>query len=153
MINITLLILITVYLLSFSGGTMRTRGEKNNNPGNLRLTSDAWLGLSPVQNDSNFFQFVSPLMGVRALGKTLLTYYNKHGLKTVSSIIRRYAPGKENPTENYIDFVANKMGISPLHMIKADDIPGLMAGIISFENGRNIYSDTLIKEGFRLANE
>ncbi len=45
------------------------------------------------------------------------------------------------------------MGISPLDMITVNDIPGLMSAIISFENGRNIYSDTLIEEGFRLANE
>lgn len=34
-----------------------TRGLRNNNPGNLRLSKDKWQGLRAVQTDKAFFQF------------------------------------------------------------------------------------------------
>lgn len=32
-----------------------TRGLRNNNPGNLRLSKDKWQGLRLVQTDKEFF--------------------------------------------------------------------------------------------------
>lgn len=49
------------------------RGERNNNPGNIRHGSK-WRGLSIEQADREFCQFVSPEYGIRAIYKLLQTY-------------------------------------------------------------------------------
>lgn len=92
---------------------MTARGIRNNNPGNIRLGSDRWQGMSAVQTDGVFIQFDSMLYGIRALIKLLMNYYNKYGLMTVRDIISRWAPDNENNTTAYIKFVADYLGVEP----------------------------------------
>lgn len=89
------------------------RGIRNNNPLNLRRSGDKWKGLQPTQTDKSFFQFITPAYGYRAAIKTIQTYFNKYGLKSIRRIIHRWAPPCENDTENYIKVVAERSGISP----------------------------------------
>lgn len=70
-----------------------SRGLRNNNPGNLRLSKDKWKGLRPVQADKDFFQFVDMPHGYRAMLITLQNYRRKHGCRSVASIIKRYGTG------------------------------------------------------------
>lgn len=49
--------------------------------------------------------------GIRAGVKNLQTYYNRDGLKSVSKIINKWAPPLENHTDNYINYVATRMGV------------------------------------------
>lgn len=114
-----------------------TRGIRNNNPGNLRITLDVWLGLCPRQNDDVFFQFSNMTYGIRALLKTLMTYHKK-GYDTVEKIINRWAPAHENPTVEYIDFVAKEAGFEPDKVLSADndDLVRVAKAIVVFENGR-----------------
>ena len=60
-----------------------SRGLRNNNPGNLRLSKDKWKGLRPVQADKDFFQFVDMQHGYRAMLITLQNYRRKHGCRSV----------------------------------------------------------------------
>lgn len=84
---------------------MSTRGIRNNNPANIRRGCN-WKGLSKVQTDREFCQFVTMTWGVRALLVTLRTYVVKHHLHTVRAIITRWAPPSDgNNTEAYIKFV------------------------------------------------
>lgn len=91
------------------------RGINNNNPANIRRGS-AWKGLVPFlinpQNqqrvcDKSFCQFENIEYGIRALIVLLRTYSYKYKLRTIETIIRRYAPPSENRTNDYIDFVVN----------------------------------------------
>lgn len=78
-----------------------TRGIRNNNPANIRRSSDKWQGLAPQQTDRAFFQFVAMTYGVRALIKTLYTYVHKYSLRTNTAIVNRFCPsgdGNNNPT-------------------------------------------------------
>ena len=59
--------------------TRPARGERNNNPGNIRHGSK-WQGLSAQQTDPSFCQFVSPEYGIRAIYKLLQTYQKKYEL-------------------------------------------------------------------------
>jgi hypothetical protein len=126
----------------------QTRGERNNNPGNIRKTVPPipWQGLAPVQTDPDFSQFVNPLYGIRALHLNLLTYYNTHGYKTIQSIISAWAPPKppdNNNTGAYIAFVSNKMGIGTTTVLDLTDTTTAMSlvdAIITKENGRDIYA-------------
>lgn len=88
---------------------MIARGIRNCNPGNLERGTN-WLGLKPIQDDPRFCQFVSMDYGCRALLKTLMTYRNKHGLKTIRGIINRWAPNIENNTSGYMQRVSKAIG-------------------------------------------
>jgi len=140
-------------LLLFGGGVAvytMTRGLRNNNPGNLRKSNDAWQGLSPTQTDDDFFQFVNPTWGIRALGKVLQTYMTRYGLHTVASIVTRWAPPNENDTLAYIDSVASLMGVDANQSLSDEDLPALTKAIIKHENGINPYSDAVIDGGLAL---
>ena len=96
---------------------MSTRGIRNCNPGNLRKSKDNWRGLRKEQTDREFFQFITPEYGYRAMIITIRNYNRRYGLNTVSKIINRYAPPIENHTDNYINYVAKQMGVDPNEVI------------------------------------
>ena len=81
-----------------------------NNPANIRSGS-RWLGLSGTRN--GFCEFQSLEYGLRALLIILYKYYYKYNLRSISSIIHRFAPPSENDTTSYIlyveKFVKNEM--------------------------------------------
>lgn len=96
---------------------MEPRGIRNNNPLNIRKGNN-WKGERPNQTDRSFEEFVSMQYGIRAAFIILRKYITGYGgltqkFNTIDKIIRRWAPPTENATQNYIDFVAKDMGISP----------------------------------------
>lgn len=142
------------------------RGIRNNNPGNLRRTKDKWQGLSPTQGDPAFFQFIAPVFGIRALAKTLKTYQNKHGRRTVRQLIERWAPaaGDSNGplpggeyTQNtgaYVTAVAKACKVTPDEPINLGDpqvLAGVVTAIIRHENGQQPFAATLIRQGVDMA--
>ena len=117
---------------------MEPRGIRNNNPGNIRITKDQWKGLRPVQTDKEFFQFITPKWGYRAMLRTLQNYRKRYGCETIGDFIRRWAPPSENNTTAYIRFVCNKMGVPPAYVPNVEDKATmcLFAYAISYyENG------------------
>jgi len=95
---------------------MEPRGIRNNNPLNIRLSSDRWQGQRPPstspEGEKAFCVFESMAYGWRAAFVILCrTYYNKHKLRTIRAIITRWAPPKENNTEAYIRRVTDRIGI------------------------------------------
>lgn len=133
--------------------TTLPRGIRNNNPGNIRKSADNWQGLSPEQTDSAFFQFKTPLYGIRALAVVLRNYRDKHGLHTVRGIINRWAPPVENNTSSYVNAVASAMGVSPDAPLawNWDMLRKLVAAIIKHENGQQPYSMELIDRALTAA--
>lgn len=87
------------------------RGIKNNNPLNIRHSSNKWQGESSDQFDDNFVNFTTPVWGIRAAMKTLMTYQKKYNLHSIWEIIKRWAPQTENPTDSYAQNVAKMVGI------------------------------------------
>lgn len=131
-----------------------TRGERNNNPGNIVQSNIAWQGKLPTPSDSRFEQFASAEQGIRALAKLLLTYQDKYGLRTVEQIINRWAPPNENDTSAYVNAVANSIGrarTEPLNLHDEMTLFDLTKAIIKHENGRVIYDDTTLALGVDLA--
>lgn len=137
------------------------RGIRNYNPGNIRhVQGTRWQGMSANQNDTAFVQFTGPQWGIRALARTLITYQDKHGLRTIRQVIGRWAPPNENNTEAYIRQVATRVGVSPDGRIDVYDYSTMRAlaeAIIRHENGAgplpegNWYGEALINEGLHLA--
>ena len=92
-------------------GSDQTRGLKNNNPLNIRISHNMWKG-KVKGTDSEFETFSSMMWGLRAALKNLHTYYHKHGLNTIRGIINRWSPPSENNTAAYIDYVSKKSGFA-----------------------------------------
>lgn len=114
------------------------RGYRNNNPLNLRRSSDKWRGLEPVQRDKQFFQFIRMCYGWRAALVTIRTYIVKYRLKTVEDIISRWAPCSENDTDEYIARVCRKSGfIRNAHIFPNSelDMYSLVSAMAAVENG------------------
>lgn len=153
-----------------TGQTTRrpSRGVRNNNPGNIRHNRGTkWQGASPVQADREFVSFVSPEMGVRALIRTLLTYYKQHNLRTVHGIITRWAPPVGNAngrsyTQNtgaYVDAVCRELSralgrtVNAREALPIDSVAimrPLVIAIIAHENNGHRYPASVIAEGMRL---
>jgi hypothetical protein len=123
------------------------RGIRNHNPGNIEKGA-AWDGLAADQSgDDRFAVFDSPVYGIRALTKVLLTYRNRHGLRTPAEIISRWAPSFENDTGAYAQHVASAAGIGVDDPVTDTELPAVVAAIIQHENGVNPYPWALINEG------
>ncbi|MBN9402829.1 MAG: hypothetical protein J0I30_08465 [Burkholderiales bacterium] len=113
------------------------RGIRNHNPGNIRH-GDPWQGLAKNQPDKDFATFASDAYGIRALARTLITYQDKYGLRTIRQIIGRWAPPKENDTPAYIRAVAAQTGRAAndqLDLQTYADLRAVTEAIIRHENG------------------
>lgn len=123
------------------------RGERNNNPGNIRHGAK-WQGLASTQIDKDFCQFISPEYGIRAIYKLIQTYQNKYGLNTIKSIIYRYAPPNENNTLGYIERVSKEIGIEsnkPIDTQIKNVCISLSIAIINIELGYQPYAKKYLK--------
>lgn len=137
------------------------RGIRNFNPGNIRhVKGTRWQGMSANQNDPAFVQFTGAQWGIRALARTLITYQDKHQLRTIRQVIGRWAPPNENNTESYIRQVATRVGVSPDTRIDVYDyrtMRALVEAIVRHENGSgplpegNWYGESLVNDGLHLA--
>ncbi|MFC3031355.1 virion protein [Pseudoalteromonas fenneropenaei] len=121
------------------------RGIRNNNPLNIK-TGENWLGLAG--SDGPFVVFATSGHGIRAAGRILRTYSERHKRRTIRSIIERWAPPSENNTNAYIQFVAHKTGLDADRQLTLDDYPKLLDAMIQMENGQQPYSLNEIKQGF-----
>ena len=132
------------------------RGIRNNNPLNIRRSKDKWQGLSTLQEDREFFKFVSMEYGWRAAFVILCkTYYGKYKLRTIRDIVTRWAPAKENNTPAYIRHVSDYTGIGPdrdLGDPQTHPTNWLLIGyaMAVMENGKTLPPIPMIK-GFSLA--
>jgi len=130
------------------------RGIRNHNPGNIRRSSDPWQGLAERQSDVEFFTFKSPIYGIRALARTLITYQDKHGLRTIRQIVGRWAPPVENNTNAYVRAVAEATDLDADQMLDLhnfDYLFPLTKAIIKHENGQQPYTDAQITKALVLA--
>lgn len=145
-ILILLAIIVSAVLFRKPIKKSMTRGYRNNNPGNIRLTSTMWQG-EIKGDDKAFKKFRSMDYGYRAIFVLLNTYY-KNGFNTIRKIITRYAPSNENKTDAYISTVSRRSGIDPdkqLSLADKDSYIKIVEAISYVENGivpdmKEIYS-------------
>ena len=113
------------------------RGLRNNNPGNLRIGKEAFLGEIKPSQDSAFRQFKSMAYGYRALFVNLAGYLGR-GLNTIDKIINTWAPATENHTSSYISAVCRNTGIDRNKVLtdsSGDEYIKIAAAISYVENG------------------
>ena len=137
------------------------RGIRNNNPLNIRLSSDKWQGQI---NGKGNIDGNSSLSSERAGGEygwraafviLCKTYYGKYKLRTIRDIVSRWAPPKENNTPAYIRHVSDYTGIGPdrdLGDPQTHPTNWLLTGyaMAVMENGKTLPPIPMIK-GFSLA--
>jgi hypothetical protein len=129
-----------------------TRGERNNNPGNIdHSAAFRWRGELPpdASIEKRFARFDTPHNGIRALARNLLSYYRTHGLRNIRAVVNRWAPPVENVTSAYVDHVARQMNRDPDEPLDLEDpltLAQLTRAIIVHENGRCLYSEPAIAD-------
>lgn len=129
-----------------------SRGLRNNNPGNIRLSGVTYKGEVTPSRDRAFKTFESAAWGYRAMFMLLHTYEVKHGITTLRGMISRWAPPSENDTESYIKAVAQRAGITPdtrLHTMLRGDMVPVVAAMSRVENGVNAVMGD-VNEGWNL---
>ena len=136
---------------------MIPRGERNNNPGNLRVNpANRWQGklIGTDKRDSVFEEFTTLEYGYRALLITLRTYIQKYRLHTLRQIITRWAPPEDNnDTESYIRQVSKYTGIPIGAYLGFDDeakLTKLAYAISRVENGRYVGTVEVIRKAWRM---
>lgn len=159
---------------TFDGTQHDTRGERNNNPGNIdylpHLLYHGEVGIEIVPEGEHypprFGRFDTPVNGIRAIDMDLLAYFKHHGLNTIDGIINRWAPGSENDTKAYIADVT--CGVFNLHPTKTpaaviaeyskkpltfdtSTLVRLSQSIIRHENGRCLYTNSTLTDAAKLA--
>lgn len=144
-----------------SGAGAMTRGVRNNNPGNIEFQPETkWQGLALPSTDGRFCRFRSPQFGIRALARLLITYQDRHQLRTISGIITRWAPPKndagqhENHTAAYIARVAHLTGFGATQVIdvhRHDHLRPLVEAIISVECAGYAYPAAVVDEALTMA--
>ena len=137
---------------------------RNNNPLNIRHSSDRWEGARKEQTDKNFVQFESMVYGYRAAWKILESYW-KHFHSTgqpfnVTTILNRWAPPTENDTQTYIRTVLKLTSLGgkenlpqPSRKVDTERLVKLLAAMTTVECGipyKEVNTET-IRKGFRLA--
>lgn len=131
--------------------TRYPRGIRNCNPGNIEAGA-GWKGVSKVHSgqDERFEVFSHPKWGLRAIMRTLTTYRNKHGLNTIFSIIKRWAPAVENDTVAYANRVAKALGVGVGEQLDLDPqtVKELAKAIVHHENGMQPYPDEMFDKAY-----
>jgi hypothetical protein len=101
--------------------TNSTRGQRNNNPLNIRPLKKTQPGQTGISD--NFIVFSSIEYGYRLGIKLLWEYWADHDCKTIRRIITRWAPAEvdHNTTATYIAFVAKDSGINADKLLNFND--------------------------------
>lgn len=135
--------------------TRPNKNVRNNNPLNIKESAD-WEGESALNLDATFEEFQSPEYGFRA-GFIILLQYLERGDNTIDSILNKWAPAntdENNHTSNYIDYVANKMQLSPVEYVSPNMLPEMMLHMARFEGDNvNYFTIEQARKGAEIATQ
>ena len=115
---------------------MSTRGIRNHNWGNIRVSGINWHGESLPQErtpeqkaEVSFEVFREPVWGIRAMAINLRHYWEDDGLRDIDSIVSKWAPKNENDTKAYIESVVRSTGLDARAELDLDD-PDILRALI-----------------------
>ena len=117
---------------------VQTRGIRNNNPLNIRHSTNKWQGMAPSQSDRAFVQFTARKYGYRAAFVLIRNYIGLHHANTIGKIVARWAPSSDgNNTQTYNTFVSRVSDGRGLSFEAVDSIGGgrVWAGADALSNG------------------
>lgn len=127
------------------------RGMRNKNPMNIKDSNIVWNGESGENKDPVFEEFNFYSDGIRAGGKLLFNYFALYHINTVQGLIYRWAPPQDdNPTNDYVNFVADYLKVSPTQPIDVKArLPELCRAIIHYEIGTVPFSYSYIRSSLK----
>ncbi|EIH4659273.1 transglycosylase [Escherichia coli] len=143
--------------LNIGGSNAKNRNYRNNNLGNLVFANQegATLEARNAKGEQRFARFNTPEEGIRALANQVSSYYNGTSqaagyqkLQTVSSIISKWAPPKENNTNQYIENVSKYLRVSPnekIDVANPEVMTQLVRAIATKEGGNPAVNNEFIK--------
>jgi len=153
------LVLLVALIIIMGGNTIviyLVRNLRNHNPGNIRISDNAWEGKVPEnQNtDGTFEQFQdynsqpADYWGIRALGINALALY-QGGATTLDAFGEAWVPASDNGgVSDYGARLATQLGVSDSS--QPYDIPGNLAAVACAvtvnEGGVNPYSSDLVAQ-------
>jgi len=130
----------------------KPKNVRNNNPLNIKESAD-WNGERALNLDATFEEFKSPEYGFRA-GFIILLQYLERGDNTIDSIINKWAPsGTEdrNHTQSYVDYVADKMQLTPNEYVSPAMLIEMMLYMSVFEGSKGAFTIEQARKGAALA--
>lgn len=138
--------------------TTLPRGLRNNNPLNLRISNNPWLGKVKNNTDGAFEQFTTIEYGYRAAFRNIRTIVQRRSAQdnttTVRQLIHVWAPGSDGNNEAaYCQSVQKHSSINPdeLVIIKNKEFMcKLVYGMAVTENGQAV-SRAQIDSAYNLA--
>ena len=137
--------------VSYPNPSGKNLGEKNNNPLNMRVSKDKFIGeIQPSGDPNGFKQFESYKYGFRAAFRDINTKI-KNGNDTISKIITKWAPPKDgNNTALYIEHVEKWSGIN--RNIKIETIEQKLRMVQAMTRQEIGYTPTLaeLKEAYKI---
>ena len=132
----------------------KPKNVRNNNPLNIKESAD-WDGERKLNLDKTFEEYKTPEHGFRA-GYIILLQYLERGDNTIQSIVSKWAPAntdEQNHTTAYIEYVADKMQMSPAEYISPDMLPQLMLHMSVFEGSPGSFTLEQSTKGAEMAKQ
>jgi hypothetical protein len=127
-----------------------TRGYRNNNPGNIRISDSAWIG--KIGNDGTFEQFSEMWQGVRAIAKIILKYQSTYGLTTLRELGDKYAPASDNDGADYGAGLATTLSIDEDDDIDfSTNLQNIIHAIVINENSMDLITSDEYTEAIQSA--
>ena len=122
------------------------RGQKNNNPLNIRrVAGSGWKGQATLQDDGRFVRFERMEWGLRAAFCILRTYARRHGATCIRDIVSRWAPPSENNTLQYIRNVCLWTGLGGNEHLTEKQWPKLVRAMARQECGVMLSEQTILR--------
>jgi hypothetical protein len=125
-----------------SGGP--SRGDRNNNPGNIEDRGQFKGQPGYLGSDGRFARFETREQGMAAMHNQLQRYMEGkttgQPLRSVSEIVPTWSPQSDptneaGSTDNYLQYVAKRLGVDPNAPLTPDQIPALAEAMVEFETG------------------
>lgn len=145
-------IMVGIYMLVSKAHL--NKNIRNNNPLNIK-ESAPWQGERVLNLDAVFEEFTTPEYGFRA-GYIILLQYLERGDNTIERIIAKWAPAntdENNHTDNYIDYVADKMQLLADEYISPLLLSELMLHMSVFEGSKGYFTLEQAQKGVELAQQ
>jgi hypothetical protein len=105
---------------------------RNNNPGNLRYAGQP----GAVKDANGYARFETPEAGRAAMRRQLNLDMQRRGMNLTQALNKYAPPSDNNPTDKYIDFVANRVGIDPTKPIPRNKMAAIQRAMVEFEGGK-----------------
>ena len=115
-----------------------TRGQRNNNPCNIRKTTDKWIGQVSNLNgktDKAFCQFDTMKHGLRATFKLLFNYRKKYNINCIWHIVHKWAPEKDGNNERaYVAFIESRTGLDKWLPLVTEEYKAVVSAMCEIES-------------------